>query len=116
MREINFYKTEDGKCPVQDFLDSLSGKVVQKILWVLKLIEELERVPSKYFKNLDGTKIYECRIDFAGNTYRLLGFFHNGNIVLLTNGFVKKTQKTPKEEIAICEQRMKDYLAREAKK
>jgi len=48
----------------------------------------------------------------GGNIYRLLGFFHNGNIVILTNVFQKKTQKTPKSEIEICEERMKDFLTR----
>ena len=46
------------------------------------------------------------------NIYRLLGFFHNGNIVILTNGFQKKTQKTPKSEIEVCEAIMKDFLKR----
>ena len=52
----------------------------------------------------------------SGNIYRLLGFFDNGNLVILTNGFQKKTQKTPKNEIDICEQRMKDYLQRKGEK
>jgi len=47
---VNFYKTGTLKCPVTDFLDSLSGKAAQKITWVLKLIEEIEVVPTKYFK------------------------------------------------------------------
>jgi len=52
MREIHFYRTEAGYCPVEKFLDSLPGKQAQKVAWVLKLIEELDFVPVQYFKNL----------------------------------------------------------------
>ncbi|WP_287055068.1 type II toxin-antitoxin system RelE/ParE family toxin, partial [Treponema sp.] len=58
------------------------------------------------------TDFYEVRIQIGGNIYRLLGFFYNGNIVILTNGFQKKTQKTPKTELDICEERMKDFIKR----
>lgn len=82
------------------FLDSLPGKVVQKITWVLSIFEDFDIILKKYFKKLtDVQNIYGCRVDFGGNTYRLLGFFHVGNFVVLKNGFMKKTTKTPKEEI-----------------
>lgn len=55
-KTVIFYKTADGNCPVQDFLDSLPGKVAQKIAWVLSLLEDLEVVPSTYFKKLIGTE------------------------------------------------------------
>ena len=55
-RKIIFYKTVDGKCPVQDFLDALPGKVAQKVAWVLRLLEDLEMVPATYFKKLIGTE------------------------------------------------------------
>jgi hypothetical protein len=55
-KTVIFYRTVDGKCPVQDFLDSLSGKVAQKVTWVLKLLEELYVVPASYFKKLTGTE------------------------------------------------------------
>jgi hypothetical protein len=51
-RDICFYRTMDGKCPIEEFLDSLSDKTVQKITWVLKLVQDLEMVPSTYFKRL----------------------------------------------------------------
>jgi hypothetical protein len=57
-RTVIFYKTIDGKCPVQEFLDSLSGKVAQKVLWTLSLLEDLEIVPSTYFKNLLERRIF----------------------------------------------------------
>ena len=55
-RTVLFYKTIDGKCPVQEFLDSLSGKVAQKVLWTLSLLEDLEIVPAIYFKKLTGRR------------------------------------------------------------
>jgi len=55
MRTVNFYRTESGNCPVEDFLDSLSGKQAQKVVWVLRLIEELEIVPVQYLKKLVNT-------------------------------------------------------------
>jgi hypothetical protein len=54
-RNVIFYTTETGKRPVEQFLDSLESKEAQKILWILKVIEELERIPYQYFKKLTGT-------------------------------------------------------------
>jgi hypothetical protein len=75
-RSVIFYRTGKDECPVQDFLDSLPGKVAQKITWVLKLVEDLDVVPSTYFKKLVGTEgIWECRIQYGSDAYRLLCFF-----------------------------------------
>lgn len=111
-RKVSFYTTADGKCPVAEFIDSQPVKVAQKIAWVLKAVQEIEKVPKSYFKKISDTDFYEVRIELSGNIYRLLGFFHNGNIVILTNGFQKKTQKTPENKLDICEKRMKDYINR----
>ena len=99
-RKVTFYTTADGKCPVVEFIDSQPVKVAQKIAWVLKAVQEIEKVPKTYFKELSDTDFYEVRIELSGN------------IVILTNGFQKKTQKTPKSEIEVCEARMKDFLKR----
>jgi len=116
VREVNFYKSRSGKSPINDFLDSLSGKQVQKITWVLEIIEESHIVPKQYFKKLINTDdIWEVRVISSSNIFRLLGFFDGGNLVILTNGFVKKTQKTPKKEIKLAEKRKKDYLERKGK-
>jgi len=113
MREITFYRTSSGKCSVEEFLDSLTGKQVQKIVWVLKLIEELDVIPEQYLKKLVNTNdIWEIRISLGNDIFRLLGFW-SGNQIILTNGFAKKTQKTPPQEIALAEQRKKNYLIRE---
>jgi phage-related protein len=111
-RTVIFYRTVDGKCPVQEFIDSLPGKVAQKIVWVLKLLEDLEIVPSSYFKKLVGTEeIWECRIQFGSNTYRIFCFFID-NSVILTHGFVKKSQKTPAGEIERAEAYRRDFFKR----
>ena len=79
----------------------------------MQVIEELEKVPTTYLKKLTNTKdIWEIRVQVGGNNFRFLGFFDNGNFIVLTNGFQKKTKKTPKSEIILSEQRKKDYLER----
>ena len=102
MREVIFYKTQTSDCPIEKFLDSLSAKQAKKVAWVLNLIEDLAFVPKQYFKKLEGTgDIWEVRIDSGSDTFRLLGFFDKGNLIILTNGFAKKTQKTPMPEITL---------------
>jgi len=116
-KTVIFYKTADGKCPIQDFLDSLPGKVAQKVAWVLSLLEDLEVVPPTYFKKLaDTEEIWECRIQFASNAYRIFCFFEGNSVVILTHGFAKKTQKTPRQEIERAEAYRRDYLKRRLKK
>ena len=113
MREILFYKTDSERCPVEDFIDSLSGKQAQKVLWVLRLIEELDSVPSKYLKKLANTNdIWEVRVGFGNDIFRFLGFFDNEQLIILTNGFAKKTMKTPVLKIELAEWRKQDYLSR----
>ena len=112
-REIILYTTKSGKCPVKDFLDSLSKKVFQKISWVLTLITEVERIPVTYFKKLkDSDDIWECRIKFGSDIYRLFCFFRDGSIIVLTHGIIKKSQKTPSNEIKQAEQYKRDFERR----
>jgi phage-related protein len=113
VRTIVFYRTTTGASPVKEFLDSLNGKQAQKVLWVLRLIEELPSIPKQYFKKLTGTEdIWEVRVQYGSDIFRLLGFFHDGQLIILTNGFIKKSQKTPATEIALAEKRKQDYLRR----
>ncbi len=113
MREILFYRTKSDECPVEDFLDTLDGKQAQKVAWVMQAVEALERVPTTYLKKLVNTKdIWEIRVQMGSNIFRFLGFFNQGDFIVLTNGFQKKTQKTPKSEILLSEQRKQDYLER----
>ena len=115
-RVIKFYRTQGGKCPVKEFLDSLSSKWSKKVTWVLKLIEELDIIPSRYFKKLTDTEgIWECRIQFGSNIIRLFCFFLSNDVVVLTHGIVKKTSKLPKKEIEKAEYYKRDYLTRSSR-
>ena len=116
MRTVNFYRLPNGQSPVELFLDSLTGKQAQKFTWVLQLIEELDIVPVQYFKKLvDSENIWEVRIQFGNDIFRLLGFFESGTLLILTNGFAKKKQKTPPQEIELAVTRKNDYLKRKNK-
>ena len=96
-----------------DFLDSLDSKQAQKVAWVLSLFEEMPVVPKQYFKKLKNTDdIWEIRIIFSGNTFRLLGFLENADSFIVTNGFAKKTQKTPQSEITLAEDRKRNFYER----
>lgn len=113
-RNIIFYRTRDNKCPVQYFLDSLPGKVSQKVIWVLCLLQDINVVPSIYFKKLVGTKeIWECRIRFGINSYRILCFFVGNSVIVLTHGFLKKTRKIPISEIKCAEAYREDFIRRQ---
>jgi len=113
MKKIHFYRTESGKCPIEEFLNSLDNKQAQKVTWVLQLIEDIDIIPVKYFKKLVNTDdIWEVRVQVGNNIYRLLGFCVGEKLVILNHAFQKKTQKTPKNEIKIAETRKKDYLRR----
>ncbi|MFO7724009.1 MAG: type II toxin-antitoxin system RelE/ParE family toxin [Oceanipulchritudo sp.] len=97
---------------MEDFLESLDGKQAQKVAWVLDLVRTLPRPPTRYFKKLVVTELWEVRAEFGGNPLRLLGFMDGKNLVILASGFAKKTQKTPREEIETAERRRKDYFSR----
>ena len=113
MKIISFYRTASGKCPVKEHLDSMTDVQATKIAWVLKLIREIDQIPSKYFKKLVKTDdIWEARVDVGRNTFRLLGFFHDRELIILTNSFQKKSQKTSLREIRLAEKRKKEYLSR----
>ena len=117
MREVQFYRTAGGECPVEEFLDNLRPKQAQKIAWTLQVVKELPMVPKQYFKKLEGTEdLWEVRAEFGGDAFRLLGFWDAGRLVVLTNGFAKKTQKTPTREIELAEQRKRDHLNRKLKR
>ncbi|MBT3192128.1 MAG: type II toxin-antitoxin system RelE/ParE family toxin [Verrucomicrobia bacterium] len=113
MRRAQFYITVSGRCPVREHLDTLPDKAARKIAWVLRAVRDLERVPTNYLKKLVSTdNIWEVRVDVGGNSFRLLGFFHGQELIILTNSFQKKSQKTPRGEIRLAEERKTDYLKR----
>ena len=83
-----------------EFFESQSEKVKNKIDYVLFLIITAERIPGKFFQYMEGTDgLFEIRIEFESNIYRIFCCFDEGNLVVLFNGFNKKSQKTPKNEI-----------------
>lgn len=116
MRVIEFYQTSSGTKPVEDFLDGLSDQHAQKVAWVLRLVERLGRVPEQYLKKLVGTdQLWEIRVQAGGKNYRLLGFFDGPVLMILTSGFLKKQQKTPRQEVELAQRRRTEYLHRKGK-
>jgi phage-related protein len=83
-----------------DFYKGLDPKVKFKIQYVLELIKQVDRVPVKFLAPMSGYEgLYEVRVEYQSNIYRIFCCFDEGRLVVLFNGFQKKTQKTPKEEI-----------------
>ena len=105
-RDIKFYENH-----FIDFYQSQNTKVRQKIQYVLELIKQVEKVPKKFLKHLEGTNgLYEVRIEYQSNIYRIFCCFDKGNLVVLFNGFQKKSQKTPAKEIEKAEKLMVQYF------
>ncbi len=96
MRTVDFYRTADGRCPVIEYLDSLESKDAAKISFSISIVEELDVIPSSYFKHLDDG-IYEIRAQGGNNIFRLLGFFFKRSLIILTNGFSKKNKEDSEE-------------------
>ncbi len=106
IREIVFYKDY-----FENFFETLTDKVKDKIDEVLFMMTILERVPTKFFKSIEGVKgLFEIRIEYESNIYRIFCCFDKGNLVVLFNGFQKKTQKTPNKELAKAEKIMTEYF------
>ncbi len=83
-----------------DFYKKQKPKVKEKILWTFKVIENIEQVPIEYLKHIEGTDgLYKIRVQMGYDIFRISCFFDEGKLVVLANGFQKKTQKTPKQEI-----------------
>ena len=93
-----------------DFINELSEKVVDKIDYALTLLESQDKVSKKFVKYLRD-EIYELRAEYEGNIYRVFFIFDNGNIVVLFNGFQKKSQKTPIKELEKAIKLKEEYYA-----
>lgn len=105
-RELIFYKDY-----FRDFYKSLTKKVQTKIIWTIKIIEDLDRIPEIYFKHLENTDgLYEIRIQLGSDIYRIFCFFDDQNVVVVGHGFQKKTQKTPIKEIEKAQKIRKEYF------
>jgi phage-related protein len=97
-RKITFYKNY-----FQHFFNKQNKKVKAKIVWTFDLVEDLQRVPETYLKHIENTDgLYEIRVQLASDIFRIFCFFDQGQLVVIANGFQKKTQKTPKKEIEMA--------------
>lgn len=94
-----------------EFYQKQDQKVKGKIQYVFELIKQVDRVPEKFLKHLIGINgLYEIRINYQSNIYRIFCCFDEGKLVGLFNGFQKKTKKTPQKDIDKAEQLMQDYF------
>lgn len=94
-----------------DFLSKQPEKVQNKIFKILELVEFQQHIPTKYLKHLNGTDgLFETRFSLGTDIWRVFCFFDHGRLVILLNGFKKKTQKTPKQEIEMALKLKKEYF------
>jgi phage-related protein len=106
IRNIFYYKNY-----YLDFFESLKPDVKRKFNWTLQLISTIERVPKKFFEHITGSSgLYEIRVEVGSDIYRVFSFFDKGKLVIVVNGFQKKSKKTPKKEIELAERLKKEYF------
>ena len=105
-REIIFHENH-----FIEFYQKQDEKVKEKIKYVLELIKQVQKVPEKFLKHLTGTiGLYEIKIEYQSNIYRIFCCFDKGNLVILFNGFQKKTEKTPNNELEKAEKLKNKYF------
>jgi phage-related protein len=94
-----------------DFFSTLNPDVKNKFNWTLQLISMVERIPSKFFKHMEGSNgLYEIRVEIGSDIFRVFSFFDKDKLIILVNGFQKKSQKTPKNELQLAEKLKKEYF------
>ena len=104
IRNIFYYKRY-----FLDFFNELTEDVQKKFNWTLELIATIDRVPKKYFQYMEDG-IYEIRVEVGSNIFRVFSFFDEGQMIVVANGFQKKTQKTPRNEIELGKKIKKEYF------
>lgn len=110
--EIEHYRLENGKSPVEDFIRGLEKKMQSKALATIDLLAEYgNQLREPYSKSM-GDGLFELRIKFSSDISRIFYFFIVDNKIILTNGFIKKTGKTPKTELDLARKYKKDYERR----
>jgi phage-related protein len=107
-----FYETADGKMPVKEFLDSLDKKMRAKAIKEIEILNDFGTAIREPYSKPISNGVFELRIQFSGDISRIFYFFFVGGKIILTNGFIKKTQKTPPEEIQKALQYKADYERR----
>ena len=113
MLSLEFYETEDGKKPIEEFMVSLDNKMRTKAIHELMLLREKGNKLREPFSKAIGDGIFELRVQQGGDAARIFYFFFVGSKVVLTNGFVKKTQKTPPAELDRAKKYKADYERRQ---
>ena len=113
--EVILYENENGECPVEEFMSTLEIKMRAKMVGLLEILEEKgNELREPYSKHLsDG--IFELRCKQGNDITRVLYFFYYGGKIVLTNGFVKKTQKTPPAELKLAKMRRDNFIERMAR-
>lgn len=112
INKVVFYEEENGDCPVEEFINSLDTKMRAKMVGLLELLEEKDnQLREPYSKMLDDG-IFEIRCIVGNNITRVVYFFYYEGKIILTNGFIKKTQKTPSGQIKLAKRRRADFQER----
>lgn len=112
MNKVVFYEEENGDCPVEEFINSLDTKMRAKMVGLLELLEEKDnQLREPYSKMLDDG-IFEIRCTVGNNITMVVYFFYYEGKIILTNGFIKKTQKTPSGQIKLAKRRRADFQER----
>lgn len=110
--QVIYYQKEDGSKPIKDFIESQDKKMMNKLFCMISILETYgANIPRKYSKYLRDD-IFELRVSQSSNITRILYFFIEGDKAILTNGFVKKTDKTPRKEIELAIKYKNDYIRR----
>jgi phage-related protein len=100
-----------------DFYYAQKQEVQDKIDWIIGLVRTLRMVPDKLFKHIEGTDgLFEIKARVGTDTFRIFCFFDEGNLIILLNGFQKKTEKTPRNEIDRAERLKQKYYEEKSRK
>ena len=112
IREVIYYEDY-----YLDFFNAQKEDVKKKFNWTLQLISTQDRISEKFFKHITGSNgLFEVRVEVGSDIFRVFSFFDKGNLVVLVNGFQKKSQKIPKAEIEKAEKLKTEYLENKYKK
>lgn len=112
MWNIEYYESASGRCPVEDFIDSLDARSQARIARTLDLLEEFGiNLGMPYARNLE-KQLWELRVRHGRNRYRIIYFLHTGKTFVLLHGFTKKTGPVLREDMEIAAGRRDDYLSR----
>jgi phage-related protein len=107
VRELVFYRNH-----FHEFFDKQSEKAKEKIDYVLFLLTHIDKVPEKFLKHIEGQKgLYEIRVEHGSNIFRIFCCFDKGKIVVLFNGYQKKSNKTSSQQIELANKLMKEYFS-----